>query len=163
MRQVFAAAMMGLVLGMAGCASAPAAPSEPGPGGLTGADPDFATNMQSCLADAGWDVDVTSDGGVQINIPEESESAYDAAVHDCEAVFGYDKPVVLTDAQYGKLYVALTEMVECLRDSGFTVAGIPSEQAFRDGAPFDPYGELLETEQLAPADFDKVQTRCPQP
>jgi hypothetical protein len=111
----------------------------------------------------GLDVDITSDGGVQTNIPEESANVYDAAVADCEAEFGYDKPVALTDEQYGKLYVALTELVRCLGDKGFTVAELPSEQAFRDGALFDPYGELYDTNQLAAKDSDALQRSCPQP
>lgn len=155
--------LTGLVVILAGCGGTPSARESYRPGELSGVDPNFAVNLQSRLADAGWDVDVTSDGGVQISIPEESASAYDAAVADCKAEFGYDKAVELTDAQYGKLHVALVELVRCLSDKGFTVMEVPSEQAFKDGALFDPYGELYDTNQLAAADFETLQRSCPQP
>lgn len=163
MRTALAAVLMGLVVVLAGCGGAPSARESYRPGELSGVPPNFGVNMQACLADAGWDVDVTSDGGVQTSIPEESEGVYDAAVADCQAEFGYDKAVELTDAQYGKLHAALIELVRCLSDEGFTVTDVPSKQAFTDGALFDPYGELYDTNQLAAADFETLQRSCPQP
>lgn len=158
-----AGVVIGLGLILSGCASEPVSEESFAPFELSGSDPEFGENMVACLNESGWDVELADDGGVTATIPETSNDSYSAAVEDCSKSLGYDNPPPMSDEQYGKLYGALVELVDCLSDEGYTVTDVPSEQAFRDGAVFDPYGELYAAGEIAGADFAELQATCPQP
>lgn len=152
-----------VVLALSGCAGEPVVHETYAPFELSGADPEFGEKMASCLNDSGWEVEVSEDGGVTATIPEASNDVYSTAVSECAEQLGFDNPPPMTDEQYGKLYAGLVELSDCLRGEGYTVDDVPSEQAFRDGAVFDPYGEIYASGEISGADFAELQAACPQP
>lgn len=82
------------VCAVAGCSaqSAPAQSAAPAPSASRASAQDFAVNMQTCLAEAGWTVTVTVDGSYESEVPVEQADAFDEARLACESRFGYDLP-----------------------------------------------------------------------
>jgi len=132
---------------------------------LLGVDPNFGENMARCLKAAGFNVTLDADGSISMNdLPQAQHSAYQQASATCEKKFGYDKPVVQTDAQKKALYEGLVKMAGCLTKQGHKITNIPSEQAYLDGAYFDPYNELYKGDPQFPYDeYQRLQQICPYP
>jgi hypothetical protein len=156
---------------LSACSSTDAAPRLPHvsytSGQLSGEDPNFGKNMQACMKDAGFDVTIESDGSIQtMHVPDAQIDKYDAASHACSAKFGYDKPIVQSAAQKKALYAGLLSLTQCLKDHGYVYDSVPSEQAFQDGAIFDPYSAVAGPSAKNPASYDKYQQLlkvCPYP
>lgn len=137
------------------------------PGELSGTDQNFAADMAACLKESGWEVEVGPDNSVNIQLREDQADAYDAANEACSESLGYDEePEPLTDAQMKRLYQGLLALSGCLSDKGHEVRDIPSEQAFIDGAVFDPYGELRDparADAISNDQYYELLETCPRP
>lgn len=165
-RVAVALAMTGMLL--TGCSSTSSSPPiDYEPGELSGTEQDFATKMAACLKESGWEVEVHPDNSFGITLQEDQEAAYDAAKSACSESLGFaDAPEPLTDAQMKRLYAGLVSLAGCLRDQGYEVQNIPSEQAFLDDAVFDPYGEIRDPNRSdAPSDdeYYALIQACPSP
>ncbi|WP_156876656.1 hypothetical protein [Microbacterium luticocti] len=133
---------------------------------MSAIDPDFGKNMKACLQEAGFDVSITEDGDIKSAVPSDQLSVFRKARAKCEAEFGYDKPPEQTTAQKKKLYHALVSLADCLESQGYAIAQRPSEQAFLDGAIFDPYGEVLIPRNSTPPsddEYKRLLKLCPYP
>lgn len=154
-----------LALLFAGC-SVPSESPEPNPTS-TVADSDWgnwASNMENCLKEAGWDVNVSPDGSVGITLPESQQTAYDADHKTCEKSFGYDKEPVHTEEQFRALYPRMLETVECIRSEGFDPGTPPSEEAYVDqmlgDGGWDPYGAIYPDVVQEDGYYELLQ-KCP--
>ncbi|MBW1637822.1 hypothetical protein G3H63_01805 [Microbacterium resistens] len=163
-KTVFAlSAALLVAFAVSGCVTEPVVHETHAPFELNGVEPDFGEKLASCLNDSGWEVTVSEDGGVTATIPEASDDIYSAAVSECTEKLGIGNPPPLSDTQARKLYTALVQLSDCLRDEGYTIDNVPSEQAFLDGTVFDPYGEIYGNGEIAGADFADLHDTCPQP
>ena len=140
-------------------------PIDYSPGELSGIDPNYDENMARCLTDAGYDVWIPPDGGVQAKVPEEQLSPLQVAGDACEAELGYANRPAPSVQELKALYRGLLALAGCLGDAGYTISNIPSEQAFIDGAVFDPYGQILIPPENAPSneEYASLLDQCPMP
>ena len=104
-------------------------------------------NMQACLEEKGWDVEVSPDGGMNMTVPTGQEDAYDTDVKACEESFGYDVVPVYSDDQVREIYKKVVATAQCLAEQGHDPGTPPSEQTFVEQVQngpggWDPYSDL---------------------
>lgn len=124
---------------------------------------DFATQMQRCMADAGFEIEILEDGGISSQVAPEQIGVRDDAMNRCADDLGFaEPPAPLTDDQLTALYDSYVEVAECMADSGYPTAEPPSKQTFVDSGaqdwhPYDavPVGSV--------SDFAALESDCPQP
>ena len=133
---------------LAGCAGGDLPASNPNGEPASAQDLDrWSENMQGCLQEKGWDVEVSPDGGMNMTVPTGQEDAYDSDVKACEASFGYDVVPVYTDDQVREIYKKVVATADCLTEQGYEPGTPPSEQAFVEQVKsgpggWDPYSDL---------------------
>lgn len=124
---------------------------------------EFATEMQRCMAEAGFEVEIMEDGGISSRAAPEQIEVRDAAMTRCADDRGFSgTPSPLTDEQLEALYDRYLDLNRCMVDAGYPTEDPPSRQAFVDGGgqgwhPYDavPIGNV--------ADFAALESDCPQP
>lgn len=130
---------------------------------------DFAINMQRCLGEKGWEVEVSWDNSIGMSgLPPEQRDQYDADVQVCLAAFGYDEPPrPLTQEEAQDLYDAMLLVAECVRGLGYTVPDPPSKQTYAEWlttpgglAKWTPYSGIPMTSR---DDRKRAQQECPPP
>lgn len=146
-------------------ASLPVAPADRSVG-VKGVD--WASHMQACLADAGWEVEVTRDGGVSLEVPPEQSGSYDAASESCieswEEV--YPQPE-LTDELLRELYAAELTARECLIREGYPASEPISEAVYvaeyqaNGGPSWIAYG-VVQQANVAQEEWFRINEVCPQ-
>lgn len=156
-----------VALGLSGCGATANVPTDAStPGQLSGSDPDFATNMMTCLGADGWDVDIVAGNNIEATLTSEQQDPYLAAVQACKEDFGYDQAIELDESQLKELYRGLVAMTRCIEDQGYSISEIPSEQTFLESRYFDPYGELRDPTTpytLDDESYGELLKKCPKP
>jgi len=124
---------------------------------------DFATQMQRCMSDAGFEIEIMKDGGIASQVAPEQIEVRDAAMSRCADELGFSvPPAPLTDDQLAAIYDRYTDVADCMAAAGYPTAEPPSEQTFIDSGgqgwhPYDavPVGSV--------SDFAALESDCPQP
>ncbi|VXC47862.1 exported hypothetical protein [Arthrobacter sp. 9V] len=152
---------LGLLAGCAGTGSP--SPSDETP---TAQDLDNAAeNMERCLQEKGWDVEVKPDGGVNMTVPAGQEEPYNADLKACEASFGYDVAPVYSDDQVREMYTKVVATADCLTAQGHDPGSPPSEQTFVEQVQsgvggWDPYIDLYPSAMSEDKYFEALG-KCP--
>lgn len=146
---------------LAGCSGAPAVEPSSQAANLD----DWGDNMQGCLEEAGWEVEITPDGGIRNNVPEGQESTYDADYSACEASFGYDVPPTYTDEEVRAIYEEVVATATCLEEHGHSPGTPPTEQTFVEQVQsgpggWDPYSDLY-PEAMSDERYYAALEECP--
>jgi len=135
-----------------------------------GYNPNWQTQMQSCLREDGWEVDITADGAIGITLSPGQSDAYEAAKQKCIDIYDYQgEKRKFTDAELRLLYLMNKKTYECLVEQGYTEAKLPSEQSFIDlyyeeGGWSDPYRELWHPGgSITEEEYANLQKICPPP
>lgn len=107
----------------------------------------WGENMEKCLLDKGWEIEMLPDGGINVTVPKGQEDSYDADYKACEESFGYDTPPVYSDEEVREIYKQVVATAECLTEQGQDPGAPPSEQTFVEQVQsgpggWDPYSEL---------------------
>jgi hypothetical protein len=95
---------------------------------------DFGVNMQRCMAEAGWDVAVTWDDGIDSGqIPPGQFDRYQDDQAACLRRFGYDRaPRPYTFGEAVELYDKLLDVAACVEELGYSVPEPPGRQAYAE-------------------------------
>ncbi len=133
---------------------------------------------QACMQEAGYEVSVTSDGGLTPpqDLPDDQWGAYDLANYICHAQYPVDQSLVpqfgteQVDVLYG-YYVE--ELVPCLQERGFEVDEPPTIETFRASwvsgdeglhaseSTWFPY-TAVDAAEISMDEWEAVNAACPQ-
>lgn len=128
--------------------------------------------IRECLDGQGFTTRSTADGGWEFDIPAggEGQAAADRALDDCVAQADAPPPIQPTDEELSKLYDALVNSENCLRENGWDVDPAPSREVFVEDYPSLDGGEGMVDEPpwspyLSVPDFslETAMETCPQP
>jgi hypothetical protein len=117
-----------------------------------------------CLVDAGYDVEVTADGGIRAEIGAGQDLAYRLAKYTCNSMYpvdpAYEQPLSSDDLE--ALYDYQTgELTACLESRGWVVDRPPSLQVFMDS-----YGQAGFWHPYSNVDlgvgWEELNVECPQ-
>jgi hypothetical protein len=154
-----------ITLAVTGCSS--------GVEGVGGVSPtsapaqDYGVNMQRCLAEDGWDVEVTSDGGIAGGFPRDQSNRFIENHMACIRRFGYDlTPPHLTYEEASELYEALLDVADCMRQLGYHVSEPPSRHAYAERLASGGFAEWHPHQAVgfaSPSDRERVAQECPHP
>jgi hypothetical protein len=128
---------------------------------------EWSTVIPDCLAQEGFDVDVTPDGDISYTAGDQGE-AYAVAFYTCEAKYPYDPKYIrpLTDAQLGLLYdYFVTSLQPCLIGEGYDVPPAPSRQEFLENYAANGGWFVYEgvaAAHVGPEEFTRINKACPQ-
>lgn len=113
---------------------------------------EYASTQVACLHDKGFaNVSLTADGtGVTVELPGGDQvDAYNVATYTCMAQYPRDPAQDesrMTRDQRLIVYTYVSQtLVECLKNKGYTIGAIPSEESFLatwDSGAWNPYAEL---------------------
>lgn len=174
---VRASLVLGLIVlsSMAGCSAGGGDGGGESPSGARASaavnSPDWASHMKTCLAEAGWEVELTSDGGITAQNPPEQKEVYEDASAECSALWEaeYSSPPV-TEEYARASYAADVIAYECLRDEGLMGPEPISEERYVEeylttGAPswMAYFAFMDENLTLTWEEIQDLQARCPQP
>lgn len=106
--------------------------------------------MIKCLTSAGFPATLTADGeGWSVQYNHDQEDAYRLAAYTCAAQYPGDPAQTASRMTREQKLIAFhyltVTLVGCLKDHGYAVTNIPSEQVFLDSwdtAPWNPYMQL---------------------
>jgi hypothetical protein len=121
----------------------------------------------SCLQEAGWDVQVSPDGGVGATVLQGQDLPYRLDSYACNVMYPidpvYEQP--LGNEQLEFLYDYQTgELTECLRAHGIHVDEPPSLQTFietyLEPDSWNPYNDV--DSGLVANDWNELNAECPQ-
>ncbi len=129
-------------------------------------DANWADQMVTCMADAGWAVEIVPDGGISADFDENQFDAYKSALADCRAQHDGDVSAPdFTDPELRLLYQMTSETASCLVDQGYEITSKPSEQSFVDSkGSWDPYGDIwYPGTDLTSEEFGELLGICPRP
>ena len=170
---VFAVALFVLPLGGCATGNSPTAPStatsSPSAASQVSArDRDYQQALLACLQDAGWDVEIDTDGGIYVpgGIPNAQFSDYLEAAATCEEHLNASIPQLadLSSGQWSQLYGLEVATAECLRAAGIDVPAAPSEQSFieryQGSDPWTSYGFVGAVDEST---WARLNSSCPQP
>lgn len=140
------------------------------PPGFVAPDPEEARiAVERCLADRGFVAVDNGTGGILIESTPAQQGELRVAMKECSRSSlglgpGEEVPPP-TEDQVRAYYEALLASAECLRGIGYGVSEPPTFDAYLDEgvASWDPFGEVLNQNQLAPAEFQQVTDDCPVP
>jgi len=127
--------------------------------------------VYACLVDRGWaQVQLSDDGGVSANIPEDQSDAYNEDQDACNAEAGarYPFPQV-TEKSLRERYALEVENRECLMGEGYTISEPPSVDVWIDqinGSSADvwlPYYEVLTSSDVNTGNLAALYEKCPDP
>ncbi|MBD3941332.1 hypothetical protein IF188_06415 [Microbacterium sp. NEAU-LLC] len=126
-----------------------------------GSEAEADTLLADCLHARGWDVTVSSDGGVEAEFANEQLDRYLADQEICSSGISHRE---WTDADYSTTYDGLLASLSCLQARGYpTPDATPSLQRFveqrrsPDDAIWDPYS------QVPPSSLAEALSLCPEP
>jgi hypothetical protein len=129
------------------------------------AEPDaYIGRLAECLREAGWNVQVDSQGGLSAHISADQRAAFMAARETCTAKAGpppTSAPV--SEADIRLRYDYLVRARECLLALGFALREPPSFEQFLDDyatGPWTPYLELAD--QTNQSEWERANAACPQ-
>lgn len=147
-----------LVIGLlVGCQSAtPPTPTS---------DVGFVDAMATCLEDAGWQVERSSNGETfEVQPPDDQVSAYEADYEACLKETGQEQVGERLDSDgAGAYFDALLSVKDCLTDAGYMVADPPSRQSFVDDYLSGQSGGWTPYATDDPALTQEQTELCPQP
>lgn len=118
--------------------------------------------LQSCLARAGFEVEIQPDEGALQAKPGVQEDEYRAALGDCEeAAFDsglVGRPTAPTDEELAAWYEAFQLTYQCLLGKDLEPDPPPSAELYIEsgGSNWHPY------DGLSPAEISQVENDCPQ-
>ena len=126
---------------------------------------DWTRNMSQCLQEKGWDVAVTPDGAIHMDLPQEQGAPYDEDDKTCEEHFGYDVAPVYTDDDVREIYAKVVATAECIAEQGYDPGDPPSEQTFveqvqSDTGGWDPYSDLY-PHRMGVEEYYELIEKCP--
>jgi len=160
--------LVGVAWGLVGCSGQPQMTEETP--SATADEYAHARAVAQCLQESGWGVDFDeSDGsyGVKDGIPEAQAGQYEADRVACEEKFPQEQGPALEDwtaEQWSELYAREQQTAECLRNEGYDVPEIPSEQTYIDryknGDPWLAYAFLP---VVGESEWKRLNDACPQP
>jgi len=141
---------------MVGCAGqTPAAPNSSG-------SEDPLRQVQDCMKDAGWDVEIAEDGSISTFVPTDQASEYEAASAKCWESYPVKAFADLTEAEQSNLYAKHVAVRDCVVALGIDVAPAPSFQSWVDsGGAWGGYSDVPQDVLLN--QWDEINTKCPQP
>lgn len=143
---------------LTGCASTEEAPTSE-------ANMEWAANMQSCMNEGGWDIEVRPDGGISANYADDQASAFNAAYAECETKFGYDVAPTYTDDEIKAIYAKVVDTAACITEQGYDPGEPPTEQTFidqvRGDGGWDPYIDLYVPGGLTDDEYFALLEECP--
>jgi hypothetical protein len=133
---------------------------------------------QDCMREAGYEVSVTSDGGLvpASNLPVDQRDAYELADYTCHAQYPVDESLYpqFGDAQVEVLYrYYVDEQLPCLEDEGLEVGEPPTFETFRESwvssgsglhateGTWHPYG-VIDLALLSDDEWEALNVACPQ-
>lgn len=131
---------------------------------VLGSQDELAAHMESCLAAAGFEVEVMPDGGIMMTYPNDQDEAASAARQGClEGFPEYDPdPPAPTNEQLRELYSALLETKTCLEGRGIVVSDAPASDVFVENpASWHPYESV--PKDLPIDSWYELNDECPQP
>jgi hypothetical protein len=121
--------------------------------------------LAGCLAEKGWTVEVSADGGITFEGPDEQLEPYREAKSSCMDELGFARPEAppITLEMLEAAYAMQVDTLQCLRDEGYDeLSDPPSLQSYIDAnAQWTPYAEL--PLQISEEDWMQLQVACPQP
>lgn len=167
MRRGFASlAALGLVILMTACsATSKPDPSQEGSLSLSAA----ADEAYRCLADKGWDVTITWDGGVGVDstsIPDAQYGLYEADSQECWGQIDARITSMSSD-QIARVYDLEVATVDCLTTEGFNVDPPPSRQAYIDSFQTNRWSAYATSSAspgtLSESEWRAINESCPQP
>lgn len=128
---------------------------------------EWATTMQACLADQGFQSTVSDDGGLEYEgIPTEQAVALDVANYSCSLQYPVDPRYTakLSAYQLEFLYeYYVLDLVPCLEGEGISVPEPPTFQKFRDTweteDAWTPYSFVDPGSQ---SEWNELNKTCPQ-
>lgn len=118
------------------------------------------------MREDGWEVEARPDNSVAATYPSEQFDAYNATLTKCMDELGLDEPQEPpTQDELRAHYAKLVELHECLEAQGYDAGGVPSEQAYLDGAEFDPYWQVYrpQNSQVDQERYYELLAICPRP
>lgn len=134
---------------------------------------------QSCMQEAGYEVTVTSDGGLvpPANLPADQQDVYEVADYTCHAQYPVDQSLFRT---FGEDQLAATYayyvgvLVPCLRERGVDVTEPPTWESFRTSWLSDGQGGFYASDEswvpydavdpavMSAEEWESLTTSCPQ-
>lgn len=163
------AGVAGIVVISAALAACAAEPTPPEPDVTIAPAEDYGVNVQRCMTEFGWKVEVEWDGGVSSEVtPRDQMEKYTADLQKCHKRFGYDRlPEPPTYEEAARLYDAYLEVADCVRELGFYVPDPPSRNDYAERlasggiAPWHPYP--APTGDVSIEDVRRMNEECPAP
>lgn len=151
--------------GSPGASSAPSTSPAPSIGIFPGTVDEYLPALVDCLRQAGWQVQVTADGGLKADFSAEQRSAFIAAEAACAASLGEPPTFApVTEAEMRARYEFLVHARECLIGLGYTVGEPPSVDEYVDAywtRPWTPFSEV-NTQTTSESEWNQVNEVCTQ-
>lgn len=122
--------------GLTGCAvSHDSAPGAAANGPLTSSEHAALEirTVAACMDEQGWNVQVTSDGGMGADLPSDQAAAYQSANQQCRSDFlaAHPRPALDDESELVTLYEHQLVLVDCLAAKGYPpVQQPPSEREY---------------------------------
>ncbi len=115
--------------------------------------------MHECMAAAGSDGVLQSNGIYDYSYSEEQRTAFAAASTACVEQIGGNLPVERTDAEWRDLYDFYVTSQQCIQDFGIDTAPPPSFTVWKEsGYEWSPYAAVSPTNDQ----FEELIKACPQ-
>lgn len=140
---------------------------------------EYRVALQACLDGKGWDLTVTSLGGVEEGLSKADMQRFPGDLDTCRTSMGLPtQPPPKTDAELRDEYRKDLDVRACLVAQGYAMAEPQSEDAWLDAAResydpatteerlreivmWTPYGDPV-IDALPPSNVDELTTVCPQ-
>lgn len=127
---------------------------------------EFPAAQVACLQDAGFDASLTPDGeGVQADIASSRNDEYSLAAYTCAVRYRLDPeqdgPLSAEQLEIAHRYLTTT-LVQCLKERGYSVEGVPSLETFistYDTNPWNPYIQI--EDQISEGEWKTLAPQCP--
>lgn len=149
---------LAIIVGCAACSGTGASPT-PAASSFPSSEEDVQELMHDCMAAAGWDGVLQSNGVYDYMYSEEQRTAFEAASTACVEQIGGNLPVERTDAEWHDLYDFYITSRQCIQDFGIDTPPAPSFTAWKEsGYEWSPYAAVIPTTDQ----FEELIKTCPQ-
>lgn len=128
---------------------------------------EWATTMQECLANQGFQSTVSGDGGLEYEgVPTEQALALNVANYSCSLQYPVDPRYTAELSAYQLEYLYeyyVLDLVPCLEEEGVSVSEPPSFQKFRDTwETEDAWSPYSSVDPGSQSKWDQLNKTCPQ-
>ncbi|WP_199042536.1 hypothetical protein [Glycomyces salinus] len=124
-------------------------------------------DMENCLTDLGWDVEIGSDGRISIRqLPNEQVDQYNEDMRQCESQYGYDLPrEPISAEQAEEIWDRFLDAATCIENLGYAVEDPPSRESAIEAlqqVPIDLGWDPMQQVKLtgSDSDLDQAYSEC---